>query len=239
MPIGKRKIKGGVAAGVAGGPGGGGGGAGGGAGGGGPGGGVVVPVVPVAGGVPPAIIVGGGGTRVTLDALAKSFAECDTAKKIFLGFFFIGFFIILLSVVTNKRAKNKSLTYAYSIFIFAILGIIILDINILKNDNENLMKILFNPLLYTIIILLWAIALNEKYIAAKPKQDKTSEYNHYQTWLNKSIILICILIGTSLFVAIFTKREPFIVMYIMVLVIINIIVLIIQQQLIGIFMTNG
>jgi hypothetical protein len=157
--------------------------------------------------------------------------EADKGQQIFFGFIFIG---LLIKVGLSFVAAASALLWGYFIIIFSIIGLVFLRIDPSKN-NISAIKILINPLLLLIIILLWNISITLRFYDEINKQSVPIQYfmwSWFSTILITSIIIISILGYVS-------NNEKAFMLYNYVLLIFNLIVTAIQQVVLESFTVDG
>ena len=83
----------------------------------------------------------------------------NKGQQIFFGFIFIG---LLVKIGLGIVAPATALLWGYFIIIFSIIGLVFLKVDPTKN-NMSALKLLFQPLLLLILVLLWNISLNLRF----------------------------------------------------------------------------
>ena len=136
----------------------------------------------------------------TIVSLAKIFDDQSKVNPVFAALILVGLFIKLaLSdvVLSNDGTSGpaSSLIWGYSLVIFAMLGIVIVNVDPGSNewtDIKNLPWIL----LMTIVLLIWVIGINIKYYTQINMKTVPDEFF---MWSNYSTILLLCLIGISIY----------------------------------------
>jgi len=157
--------------------------------------------------------------------------EADKGQQIFFGFIFIG---LLVKIGLSFVAAATALLWGYFIVIFSIIGLVFLRVDPSKN-NMTAIKILIQPLLLLIIILLWNISITLRFYDEINNQSVPTQYfmwSWFSTILITSIIVISILSYVS-------DNEKSFMMYNYMLLIFNFIVTAIQQVVLESFTVDG
>jgi hypothetical protein len=142
--------------------------------------------------------------------------DIKTAYIIFIGILIVGLFIkFALSGIYSSDGSVGSanaVIWGYGIATFAILGIIIVNVDPTINDFAGFKKLPWS-LILTIVILIWFISLNVKYFTSINKKNVPEQY---YKWSNYSSILLFFLIGINVFIFIikdFSNNEPRLTQY--------------------------
>jgi Na+/H+-translocating membrane pyrophosphatase len=152
-------------------------------------------------------------------------------QQIFFGFIMVG---LLIKICLSFSAGATALLWGYFIIIFSIIGLIFLKVDPSKN-NMVALKLLFQPLLLLVIVLLWNISLNLRFFEEINKNQVPIQYNmwsRFSTLLITSIIVISIL-------GYVTDQEKSFMIYGYVLLVFNLIVTAIQQIVLESFTVDG
>jgi hypothetical protein len=135
-----------------------------------------------------------------MNELFKILQEADAkiANPVFIALIFVGIFIkVTLSMGTSEDGSlgpANSLIWGYSIVLFSLIGIILLNIDI-GADTWNDMKKLPWGMVLTLIIIMWTISLNFKYFTSINKGDVPSQY---YMWSRYSTMLVILMILVSI-----------------------------------------
>lgn len=164
-----------------------------------------------------------------LGTYAEQIINAEKGQQLFIGFIFVG---ILVKVVLGFAASATALLWGYFIIIFSIIGLIFLKIDPTKN-NMSAVKLLFQPLLLLIIVLLWNISLNLRFY---DEINKRTVPNQYFMWSWFSTLLIITIVIMSILS--FLQKETF-TFYTYILVVFNLIVTAIQQIVLESFTVDG
>ena len=162
---------------------------------------------------------------------AQKILEADKGQQIFFGFIFIG---ILIKVGLSFVAAATALLWGYFIIIFSIIGLVFLKVDPTKN-NISAVKLLFQPLLLLIIILLWNISITLRFYDEINKQNVPTQYFMW-SWFSTILITSIIVISILGYVA---NSEKSFTMYSYILLIFNFIVTAIQQVVLESFTVDG
>ena len=122
--------------------------------------------------------------------------EADKGQQIFFGFIFIG---LLVKIGLSFVAAATALLWGYFIIIFSIIGLVFLRVDPNKN-NMTAVKMLLQPLLLLIIILLWNISITLRFYDQINNESVPIQYfmwSWFSTILITSIIVISILIRSE------------------------------------------
>ena len=157
--------------------------------------------------------------------------EADKGQQIFFGFIFIG---LLVKVGLSFVAAGTALLWGYFIVIFSIIGLVFLKVDPSKN-NISAVKILIQPLLLLIIILLWNISITLRFY---DQINEKTVPNQYFMWSWFSTILITSIIVISILGYVANSEKSFTV-YNYILLIFNFIVTAIQQIVLENFTVDG
>ena len=156
--------------------------------------------------------------------------NADKGQQLFFGIVFVG---LLVKILMGFAAPATALIWGYFIIIFAIIGLVFLQVDPEKNTMDALKK-LFQPLLLLIIILLWNISLTFRYFKVINKKTVPKQYfmwSGFATILITAIIIISILS--------YLVKESSLSVYSYVLLILNLIVTAIQQVILDSFTVDG
>lgn len=157
--------------------------------------------------------------------------EADKGQQIFFGFIFIG---LLVKIGLSFIAAATALLWGYFIVIFSIIGLVFLRVDPSKN-NMTAIKILLQPLLLLIIILLWNISITLRFYDQINDNSVPTQYfmwSWFSTILITSIIIISILSYVS-------NNEKTFMIYNYMLLIFNFIITAIQQVVLESFTVDG
>ena len=157
--------------------------------------------------------------------------EADKGQQVFFGFIFIG---LLVKIGLSFIAAATALLWGYFIIIFSIIGLVFLRVDPSKN-NMTAIKMLLQPLLLLIIILLWNISITLRFYDEINNQSVPTQYfmwSWFSTILITSIIIISILSYVS-------DNEKSFMIYNYMLLIFNFIVNPIQQVVLENFTVDG
>jgi len=132
--------------------------------------------------------------------LAKKFSDQSKVNPVFAALILVGLFIKLaLSevVLSNDGTTGpaSSLIWGYSLVIFSMLGIIIVNVDPGSNEWSDIKKLPW-VLLLTVVLLVWLIGINIHYYT---QINLKSVPNEYFMWSNYSTILLLCLIGISIY----------------------------------------
>lgn len=157
--------------------------------------------------------------------------EADKGQQIFFGFIFIG---LLVKIGLSFIAAATALLWGYFIIIFSIIGLVFLRVDPSKN-NMTAIKILLQPLLLLIIILLWNISITLRFY---DQINNNSVPTQYFMWSWFSTILITSIIVISILSYVSNNEKTFMI-YNYMLLIFNFIVTAIQQVVLESFTVDG
>ena len=157
--------------------------------------------------------------------------EADKGQQIFFGFIFIG---LLVKIGLSFVAAATALLWGYFIIIFSIIGLVFLRVDPSKN-NMTAIKILLQPLLLLIIILLWTISITLRFYDEINNQSVPTQYFMW-SWF--STILITSIIAISILSYVSNNEKSFMI-YNYMLLIFNFIVTAIQQVVLESFTVDG
>jgi hypothetical protein len=161
---------------------------------------------------------------------AEKFLNVDKGQQLFFGFIFVG---LLIKIGLGFVAGATALLWGYFIMIFSIIGLLFLKVDTKTNDIEAL-KLLLNPLLLLILVLLWNISLSLRFFDEINKEKVPTQYfmwSWFSTVLVTSIVFLSIL-------AYVVENESFAI-YSYVLLVMNLIVTAIQQVILESFTVDG
>ena len=161
---------------------------------------------------------------------AEKFLNIDKGQQLFFGFIFIG---LLIKIGLGFVAGATALLWGYFIMIFSIVGLLFLKVDT-KSNNMEALKLLFNPLLLLILVLLWNISLSLRFFDQINKEQVPTQYfmwSWFSTVLITSIVVMSIL-------AYVVENESFAI-YSYILLVVNLIVTAIQQVILESFTVDG
>ena len=161
---------------------------------------------------------------------AEKFLNVDKGQQLFFGFIFIG---LLIKIGLGFVAGATALLWGYFIMIFSIIGLLFLKVDTKTNDMEAI-KLLLNPLLLLIIVLLWNISLSLRFFDEINKEKVPKQYF---MWAWFSTILITSIVVFSI-LAYVVENESFAI-YSYVLLVMNLVVTAIQQVILESFTVDG
>jgi hypothetical protein len=176
--------------------------------------------------------------------LAKIFSDKSKVNPVFAALILVGLFIKLaLSdvVLSNDGTTGpaSSLIWGYSLVIFSMLGVII--VNVEPGSNEwNDIKNLPWILLLTIVLLVWLIGINIQYYTQINLKTVPDEYF---MWSNYSTILLLCLIGLSIYQYAVSATDKSaasgLYIYSSILFLFNLLAVSIQQVVLNCFYVDG
>ena len=166
-----------------------------------------------------------------LDNYVEQIIESDKGQQLFYGFIFIG---LIVKIGLGFASPATALIWGYFIVIFSIIGLVFLKVDLNKN-NLSAIKLLFQPLLLLIIVLLWNISLNLRFFDEINIQKVPSQYFMW-SWFS-TILIITIISITILGYA--SKQEDSFSIYAYILLIFNLIITAIQQVILESFSVDG
>jgi hypothetical protein len=169
-------------------------------------------------------------SETDLDGYTQKIVDADKGQQIFFGFIFVG---LLIKIVLGFDTPARALLWGYFIIIFSIIGLVFLKVDLNKN-NMSALKLLFQPLLLLIIVLLWNISLNLRYYNEINAQTVPKQY---YMWSSFSTILIVSIVVLSI-LGYLVNNNSF-TLYGYVLLIFNLIVTAIQQIILECFTVDG
>ena len=155
----------------------------------------------------------------------------NKGQQIFFGFIFIG---LLVKIGLGIVAPATALLWGYFIIIFSIIGLVFLKVDPTKN-NMSALKLLFQPLLLLILVLLWNISLNLRFFTEINNETVPTQY---YMWSGFSTILIISIIFMSILGYVIDNEKTF-VLYNYILLVFNLIVTAIQQTVLESFTVDG
>lgn len=125
--------------------------------------------------------------------------DAKASNPVFIALIIVGFIVkIGLSNTFSTDGSvgpANAVLWGYSLVLFSILGIILININTSSNNWSSVMTLPWT-LFGTIILLLWTISLNIKYFTTINKNGAPAQY---YTWSSYSTILFIALIFVSIF----------------------------------------
>jgi len=161
---------------------------------------------------------------------SEKILNVDKGQQLFFAFILIGF---LIKVGLGSFAGATALLWGYFVMIFSIIGLLFLRVDT-KSNNMEALKLLFNPLLLLILVLLWNISLNLRFF---DEINKEQVPNQYFMWSNFSSILIFSIVVISILGYVIENGSFVIYSYILLLM--NLIVTGIQQIILESFTVDG
>jgi len=181
-----------------------------------------------------------------MNQIFKNLQENDAkiANPVFIALIFVGIFIkVTLSMGTSEDGSlgpANSLIWGYSIVLFSLIGIILLNIDI-GADTWNDMKKLPWAMLLTLIIIMWTISLNFKYFT--PINKGSVPYQYY-LWSGYSTILVIAMIVISIGQYMLksgnnTEYSKQLSMYSIIIFVFNLITVCILQVILDCFSVDG
>jgi len=166
----------------------------------------------------------------TLGNFLEKIIDADKGEQLFFGFIFIG---LLVKIGLGFAAAATALLWGYFIMIFAIIGLIFLRVDINKN-NTSALKLLFEPLLLLILVLLWNISLNLRFFDEINTQSVPTQYFMW-SWF--STILIISIVTVSILG--YVQKDSLFTFYGYILLVFNLIVTAVQQIVLECFTVDG
>lgn len=125
--------------------------------------------------------------------------DSKASNPVFFALILVGFIVkIGLSNTFSTDGSvgpANAVLWGYSLVLFSILGIILININTSSNNWSSVMTLPWT-LFGTIILLLWTISLNIKYFTTINKNGAPTQYYN---WSSYSTILFIALIFVSIF----------------------------------------
>ena len=181
----------------------------------------------------------------TIVSLSKIFDDQSKVNPVFAALILVGLFIkVALSDVTlsndGTSGPASSLIWGYSLVIFALLGIIVVNVDPGSNEWADI-KSLPWLLLMTIVLLVWIIAIHIKFYT---QINMKTVPNEFFMWSNYSTVLLLCLIGISLYqYALSTSGKKDLAsnlyIYSVLAFIFNLIAVTIQQIVLNCFYVDG
>jgi len=156
--------------------------------------------------------------------------DADKGQQIFFGFIFVG---LLIKIGLGFAAAATALLWGYFIIIFSIIGLIFLKIDPTKN-NMSALKLLYQPLLLLIIVLLWNISINLRFYDEINQQLVPMQYFMW-SWFSTILVIgvICVsILG-------YVQKQDVFAFYGYILLAFNLIVTAIQQIVLESFTVDG
>ena len=175
--------------------------------------------------------------------------DSTIVNPVFFALIFVGLFIkIALSIGTTEDGSlgpANSLIWGYSIVLFSLIGVIILNIDIGSSTWNEIKNIPWSMIL-TLIIIMWTISLNFRYFTSINKGNVP--YQYYM-WSRYSTILIFAMIVISIAQYILSsgkvaseeasKYSKQLSIYSMIIFIFNLICVCILQVILDCFTVDG
>ena len=161
---------------------------------------------------------------------ADKFLNIDKGQQLFFGFIFIG---LLIKIGLGFVAGATALLWGYFVMIFSIIGLLFLKVDT-KTNNMEALKLLFNPLLLLILVLLWNISLNLRFFDQINKEQVPTQYFMW-SWFSTVLITTIVVISILGYVI---ENESFTI-YNYILLVINLVVTAIQQVILESFSVDG
>ena len=161
---------------------------------------------------------------------AEKFLNIDKGQQLFFGFIFIG---LLIKIALGFVAGATALLWGYFVMIFSIIGLLFLKVDT-KSNNMEAVKLLFNPLLLLIIVLLWNISISLRFFDEINKERVPKQYFMW-SWFSTILITTVVVMSILAYVI---ENESF-VMYSYVLLVVNLLVTAIQQVILDSFTVDG
>ena len=156
--------------------------------------------------------------------------DADKGQQIFFGFIFVG---LLIKIGLGFAAAATALLWGYFIIIFSIIGLIFLKIDPTKN-NMSALKLLYQPLLLLIIVLLWNISINLRFYDEINQQLVPSQYFMW-SWFSTILVVAVICVSILGYV----QKQDMFSFYGYILLAFNLIVTAIQQIVLESFTVDG
>lgn len=156
--------------------------------------------------------------------------EADKGQQIFFGFIFVG---LLIKIALGFAASATALLWGYFVVIFSIIGLVFLKIDPTKN-NMSALKLLFQPLLLLIIVLLWNISINLRFYDQINTQSVPKQYFMW-SWFSTILIVAIVCISILGYV----QKQDIFSFYGYILLAFNLIVTAIQQIVLESFTVDG
>ena len=165
-----------------------------------------------------------------LGSYVQKLMDTDKGQQIFFGFIFVG---LIIKIGLGFAASATALLWGYFIIIFSIIGLVFLKIDPTKN-NMSALKLLYQPLLLLIIVLLWNISINLRFYDQINEERVPSQYFMW-SWF--STILVTAIISISILG--YVQKQDVFTFYGYILLVFNIIVTAIQQIVLESFTVDG
>lgn len=156
--------------------------------------------------------------------------EADKGQQIFFGFIFVG---LIIKIGLGFAASATALLWGYFIIIFSIIGLVFLKIDPTKN-NMSALKLLYQPLILLVIVLLWNISINLRFY---DKINEQSVPQQYFMWSWFSTILVVGIVFISILG--YVQKQDVFAFYGYILLAFNLIVTAIQQIVLESFTVDG
>jgi hypothetical protein len=166
----------------------------------------------------------------TLGNFVGKIIDADKGEQLFLGFIFIG---LLVKIGLGFAAAATALLWGYFIMIFAIIGLILLRVDINKN-NTSALKLLFEPLLLLILVLLWNISLNLRFFDEINTQSVPTQYFMW-SWFSTILIISIVTVSVLGYI----QKDNLFTFYGYILLVFNLIVTAVQQIVLECFTVDG
>jgi len=177
--------------------------------------------------------------------ISKIFDDQSKVNPVFAALILVGLFIKLtLSelILSNDGTSGpaSSLIWGYSLIIFAMLGIVVVNVDPGSNEWADIKNLPWT-LLMTIVLIVWVIGINIKYYTQINLKTVPDEFF---MWSNYSTLLLICLIGISVYqYALSSSGKKDIAsnlyIYSMLVFIFNLIAVMIQQIILSCFYVDG
>lgn len=172
--------------------------------------------------------------------VSRIFSDKGKVNPVFTSLILVGLFIkfSLSNVVLSNDGSTgpaSSLIWGYSLVIFSLIGIIV--VNVEPGSNEwNDLKNLPWSLIMTIVLMIWIIGINIHYYKQINLKNVPDEYF---MWSSYSTILLLCLIAISIYQYAQKDKGEGLVMYSNIIFIFNLIAVSIQQVVLSCFYVDG
>ena len=173
--------------------------------------------------------------------------DAKIANPVFLSLIVIGFFIKFAlnmgSSEDGSMGPANSLIWGYSIILFSIIGIIILNIDIGNNTWNDVKNIPWSMIL-TLIIIMWIISLNFMYFTTINKGNVPYQYSMWSMYSSFLIIGMLFIAGLQYMASVsnndaFKKYSKNLSVISVILFIFNLISVCILQIILDCFTVDG
>jgi hypothetical protein len=129
-----------------------------------------------------------------LDHFNKS-NDVGIAESFFTMLLIIGICIKLLgNIGLTVIGQATSTIWGYTVVLFALLGIIILQFDTTEVDFFKQIKTIPNYMFWLVVLIIWVLSLNIKYYEVINKQKVPPEFNMWNNWSTWSLLIITITI---------------------------------------------